>query len=487
MKRYELNIELLENGVVIDHKVVHTHAENLDRAQRNIAWRTVVKDNPDAKYPGLVVRFEDGRVIDGGKKNGPVPLYIVLMHDLHKQEVYVDETYAKKLRQKYAVNKNNYAEKLAQIINKFKAEANANTESADAQKEEEVKMEKEIETTVAEDINENAVPDMLEAIAAVEEEYPENIVIIDEQEKLFWKNNKALMKVISGKPFSEKYLYSKVFTILQYNHVDVVLIEGQEDRFLHLDFNGSGIELPNKSAIDFGRQVWCNASEIGLDASRVKNIRDQLITLFTNNKGKQETTPVSNNVSVENEIKEEAMKVTEEEKALVSEGAPVATRWKCNNALLSVEVAKGENFIGITRTVNLWQDQNDPNLYRGKIYSKQGAALILWDRNKYPLPTLKSVGSKMYESYNYKLGNKEAVDFTDKNEVRAWNINQMILAVAKVFADAGIRTNYVGGRTANVTTCYKNAANTTPAKPAQAGVAAGKKPVQTNPWAAYIK
>ena len=93
----------------------------------------------------------------------------------------------------------------------------------------------------------------------------------------------------------------------------------------------------------------------------------------------------------------------------------------------------------------------------------------------------------MYESYNYKLGNKEAVDFTDKNEVRAWNINQMILAVAKVFADAGIRTNYVGGRTANVTTCYKNAANTTPAKPAQAEVAAGKKPVQTNPWAAYIK
>lgn len=482
MKRYELGIEILENGVAVDHQTVYTHAENLDRAQRNIAWRTVVKDNPEAEYPGLAVRFEDGRVIDGGKKTKAIPLYIVLMHDLHKKEIYVDEKCAKQLRQEYAVNKNNYDKKVAQIVDKFKAEETAKTESADAQKEEEVKMEKEIKTAV----NENAVPDMLEAIAAVEE-YPENIVTIDEQEKLFWKNNKALMKVIADKPFSEKYLYSKVFTILQYNHVDVVLIEGQENRFLHLDFNGSDIELPNNSAIDFGRQVWSEISEIGLDSSRVKNVRDQLITLFTNNKGKQETTPVSNNVNVENEIKEEAMKVTEEEKALVSEGAPVATRWKCNNALLSVEVAKGENFIGITRTVNLWQDQNDPNLYRGKIYSKQGAALILWDRNKYPLPTIKSVGSKLYESYNYKLGSKEAVNFTDKNEVRAWNINQMILAISKIFADAGIRTNYVGGRTANVTACYKKAVNTTPAKPAQAEVAAGKKPVQTNPWASYIK
>lgn len=377
MKRYELNIELLENGVAVNHQTVYTHAENLDRAQRNIAWRTVVKDNPEAEYPGLAIRFKDGRIIDGGKKNSPVPLYIVLMHDLHKQEVYVDETYAKKLRQKYAVNKHNYAEKLVQIINKFKAEANANTESADAQKEEEVKMEKEIETTVAEDINENAIPDM--------------------------KNNKALMKVIADKPFSEKYLYGKVFTILQYNHVDVVLIEGQENRFLHLDFNGSDIELPNKSAIDFGRQVWSEISEIGLDSSRVKNVRDQLVSLFANNKGKQETTGVHKSETVEDKtpqsaVKKEENKLNKEEMALVEAGSN-----KNDGIVLDFYIQQGGKEIETKRVITI--KRSDPGKYLfGYVYSKGYVGCWQWILQKShpefgPAGKKNSAGKQVYLEY----------------------------------------------------------------------------------------
>lgn len=406
MKRYELGIEILENDIVTARHTVYTHAENLDRAQRNIAWRTVVRDNPEAEYPGLAVRFEDGRVIDGSKKIKAIPLYIVLMHDLHKQEVYVDEECAKQLRKEYAVNKNNYAKKLVQIVDKFKAEETAKNESADAQKEEEVKMEKEIKTTAAEVINENAVPDMPEAVAAVEEEYPENIVTIDEQEKLFWKNNKALMKVILGKPFSEKYLYSKMFTILQYNHVDVVLIEGQENRFLHLNFNDSSIELPNKSAIDFGRAVWSEISEIGLDSSRVKNVRDQLTTLFTNNKGKQETTDVHKSETVENKtpqsavkaVKKEENKLNKEEMALVEAGSN-----KNDRIVLDFYIQQKGKEVQTKRVITI--KRSDPGKYLfGYVYGKGYVGCWQWILQKSypefgPAGKKNSAGKQVYLEY----------------------------------------------------------------------------------------
>lgn len=238
MSKYELGIEILENNVVVDHQTVYTHAENLDRAQRNIAWRTVVKENPDAEYPGLTIRFEDGRIIDGSKKNGPVPLYIVLIHDLHKKEVYVDETYAKQLRQKYAVNKNNYAEKLAQIVKDFKAEEMA------------------------------------------EQGRPEQVIRIDDnfERQDFYD--------FSSHKEENEMMYEKIEDILNNVLADIEL--GSCNHVIITGDNGQLNLVKTEKAIDFGRILYARCGEI-FNKEHIAEIRKGLKELFGSSKTETDT------------------------------------------------------------------------------------------------------------------------------------------------------------------------------------------------------
>lgn len=134
--------------------------------------------------------------------------------------------------------------------------------------------------------------------------------------------------------------------------------------------------------------------------------------------------------------------------------------------------------------IRLWQDKENENFFRGKLFTPKGVEIgkVFWDIQKPYLPMLKKTGETKYGTYMYKCSNELNIDFTDPNALAAWNRNQMILAVAKAFNQFGIHAKNTSGRTANVTTCYKEM----PTVQTTSSTAA-TPPVQGNPWAAYIK
>ena len=464
------------------HETATTYEEDgLVNAENNVAWRYVVKDNPKAKYAGGIIRFDSGREIDGSKRSNKKPLYLLLKEDLLANGIVISIERAKKLRTQFHITNKNYSDVVNKIVNFVKGEENmGNIEKA---AEAEVKVES-ANVEINKEEKEMEVKTLYAGIDLTDKKTVRKI------------SNQVLSMIIDKKTNEEKHLFSKVFNIL-YDSGAYMDICKEEDKIMVL-FGDSGVNITTKSAIDFSREVYIEVQDPEwVDAKNAAAIRARLTDLFKPAPAKQETTGTPNVKPVENKVvpandkqKEERNMTVEDFYANAANAAAITPdRFNKNTAIL-VEVKavnkedKSISDVKVGLNIRLWQDKENENFFRGKLFTPKGVEIgkVFWDIQKPYLPMLKKTGEAKYGTYMYKCSNELNVDFTDPNALAAWNRNQMILAVAKAFNQFGIHAKNTSGRTANVTTCYKEI----PAVQTTSSIAA-TPPVQGNPWAAYIK
>ena len=322
MASYGINFVIVDSKdkeKILERGTAFTTSNSLEKAESNIAWRYVVKNNLKAKHRGAVIQFDSGRSIDGSKRGlDKMPLYLILADDLESNGISVNLDYVDHLRRKFKVTRKNYAEKYLEVINYMKGYKD---QSATAQKKEEETMnniDKTVENYVeeAEAAAVNPVPDFAttvnnfveeeEAMKPITSMYTD--VDLNDLKAIRKISNKVLSIIIDKKVNEEKHLFSVIFNIL-YDSGAYMDYNEEEPGKVGVFFGKSGIVLPTKSAIEFAREIWVEVGDPEWVKERdAKAIRARLNELFVPNKAKQETTASNKPETVENKAPESANK-----------------------------------------------------------------------------------------------------------------------------------------------------------------------------------